>query len=86
MRNNVRRAALIATVLAAAVVLLVQGIRERRISQGPEVFAFPAQHGMTFKEYVGRLATFRAPSRNARPDGYLYVAGLPRVPIYLVSR
>lgn len=82
MRNRLRIAALATLALAVAAGILIPGVREKQSDQGPELFVLPTERAMSFKDYLGRLATLQAPSRNARPDGYLYMAGLPRIPIY----
>jgi hypothetical protein len=85
MQGPLRISALVVLAVALTVVILIPGLRGRPGPQGSEVFALPTANPTTFAEYLGRLATLRPPSRNARPDGYIRIVGLRPIPIFLVN-
>ncbi len=84
MSKPYRITALVATALALAAVLLIPRLRTDYQRQ-PAAFILPARGEVSFKDYISRLATFQAPSPQARPYGYFYLKGMNPIPFYRVQ-
>ena len=84
MHKRLGIAALATLIVSTAGAILIPRLRRTEHYQGSATFLLPIGNPKGFSEYLGRLATFQAPSPRARPIGYVHIARSKRIAIYLV--
>ena len=85
MRKQVRIFVLATLAVVIAAVTLMPGRLSKRADQVPAVFVAPNSRATTLKEYLNGLWTLNPATPGARVDGYIYVGGSIRMPIYRVQ-